>query len=203
MFERIKHYFQNYFKKRKPFAIATDILFWGLVILLIIPTTRVSVSSFFIRMTSFAPSGLSADKQYTISDNTRRWQLTDDVSGKTVVFSDQLDKPVFVNMWATWCPPCRAELPGIQKLYEQYKDKVHFLLLSDEPPAKVKAFAHKHHYEGMPFYRYRYVPQDFSSRSIPSTFIISKSGKVVLVKKGAARWDSDKIKKLLDNLIRQ
>ncbi len=203
MFEKIKHYFLNYFKKRKPFAIATDILFWGLVILLIIPTTRVPVSAFFIRMTSFAPSGLSADKQYTISDNTRRWQLTDDVSGKTVVFSDQLDKPVFLNMWATWCPPCRAELPGIQKLYEQYKDKVHFLLLSDEPPAKVKAFARKHHYEGMPFYRYRYVPQDFSSTSIPSTFIISKNGKVVLTKKGAARWDSGKIKKLLDNLIRQ
>lgn len=202
MFEKIKHYFINYFKKRKPFAIATDILFWGLILLLVIPSTRVQVSSFFIRITSFAPSGLSTDKQYTISENTRQWQLTD-MSGKTVSFSDQLDKPVFVNMWATWCPPCRAELPGIQKLYEQYKGKINFLLLTDEPPAKVKAFARKYHYEDMPFYRYRYVPQDFSSRSIPSTFIISKKGKVVLTKKGAARWDSDKIKKLLDNLIRQ
>lgn len=55
----------------------------------------------------------------------------------------------------------------------------------------------------MPFYRYRYVPQDFSSRSIPSTFIISKKGKVVLTKKGAARWDSGKVKKLFDKLITQ
>ncbi len=201
MFEKIKRYFQNYFKKRKPFAIATDILFWGLIILLIIPTTRVSVSSFFIRLTSFAPSGLSVDKQYTISDNTRQWQVTD-MSGNTVNFSDQLDKPIFINMWATWCPPCRAELPGIQKLYEKYGKKVNFLLLTDEPSAKVKAFARKYHFENLPFYRYRYVPKDFSSNSIPSTFIISKKGKVVLTKKGAARWDSDKVKKLLDNLIR-
>ena len=202
MFEKIKHYFQNYLRKRKPFAMATDILFWGLILLLIIPTTRVTVSSFFIRLTSFAPSGLSADKQYTLSDNTKTWQLTD-MSGKTVAFSELSDKPVFVNIWATWCPPCRAELPGIQKLYEQYKNKVHFLILSDEPSAKVKAFAIEHHYEDMPFYRYRYVPQDFSTRSIPSTFIISKRGKVVLTKKGAASWDSGKVKKLLDNLIRQ
>ncbi len=202
MFEKIKRYFQNYFKKRKPFAITADILFWGLVLLLVIPSTRVQVSAFFIRLTSFAPSGLSADKQYTISDNTRLWQLTD-MSGKTVNFSDLLDKPVFVNMWATWCPPCRAELPGIQKLYKQYNGKVHFLLLSDEPSAKVIAFAHEHHYEDMPFYRYRNMPQDFSSRSIPTTFIVSKQGKVVLTKKGAARWDSAKVRKLLDKLIRQ
>ncbi len=202
MFEKVKHYFRNYYKKRKPFAIATDILFWGLVLLLVIPSTRVQVSSFFIRITSFAPSGLSTDKQYSITDNARQWQLTD-MSGKTVNFSDQLDKPVFVNMWATWCPPCRAELPGIQKLYEQYKEKVHFLLLTDEPQAKVRAFAREYHYEDMPFYRYRYVPHEFSTRSIPSTFILSKKGIVVLSKKGAARWDSDKVKKLLDNLIRQ
>ncbi|VAW28160.1 hypothetical protein MNBD_BACTEROID07-1644 [hydrothermal vent metagenome] len=202
MFEKIGHYFQNYFKKRKPFAIVTDILFWGLVLLLVIPTTRVPVASFFIRLTSFAPSGLSAEKQYTLSDNAKKWELTD-MSGKTVLFSDLLDKPVFINIWATWCPPCRAELPGIQKLYEQYKGKVHFILLSDEPPAKVKAFARKHHYEDMPFYRYSYVPKDFSTRSIPTTFIISKQGKVVLTKKGAARWDSGKVKKLLDKLVRQ
>lgn len=202
MFEKIKHYFQNYFKKRKPFALITDILFWGLIVLLIIPSTRVQVSAFFIRLTSFAPSTLSVEKQYTISENTRQWQLTN-LSGKTVNFAEQLDKPVFVNLWATWCPPCRAELPGIQKIYEQYKGKVHFLLLSDEPLTKVKAFAAKHGYSDMPFYRYRYIPKDFSSRSIPSTFIISKQGKVVLTKKGAARWDSEKVKKLLDNLIKQ
>ncbi len=202
MFEKVKQYFKNYFKKRKPFAIATDFLFWGLIILLVIPTTRVPVSAFFIRITSFAPSKLAAEKQYSVSDKTLKWELTD-MSGKTVTFSKLLDKPVFVNIWATWCPPCRAELTGIQELYRQYKNKVHFLLLSDEPPEKVLAFARKHHYEDLPFFRYRVMPRDFYTSSIPATFIVSKKGKVVLTKKGAARWDSGKVKKLLDNLVGQ
>ncbi len=202
MFEKIKQRITKYFKKRKPLALITDFLFWGLIILLIIPTTRVPVSAFFIRLTSFAPSKLDTREQYTLSENTLQWQLYD-MSGKTVTFATLLDKPVFINLWATWCPPCRAELPGIQALYEQYKTKVHFLLLSDEPPGKVQAFAQEHHYTGMPFYLYRSVPNDFATGSIPATFIISKKGKVVLVKKGAARWDSDKVKKLLDKLAGQ
>ncbi len=183
--------------------MATDFLFYGLIILLIIPSTRVPVSAFFIRLTSFAPSELDSTAQFKVSDNTYQWQLYDNTSGKTVTFAHLLDKPVFINIWATWCPPCRAELPGIQKLYEQYKNKVHFLLLTDEPPDKVAAFAREHHYEGMPFYRYRYMPHDFATNSIPATFIVSKKGKVVLSKKGAARWDADKVKKLLDNLAAQ
>ncbi len=86
---------------------------------------------------------------------------------------------------------------------QKYGGKVNFLLLTDESPAKVKVFARKHHYENLPFYRYRYVPKDFSSSSIPSTFIVSRQGKVVLTKKGAARWDSRKVKRLLNKLIAQ
>jgi thiol-disulfide isomerase/thioredoxin len=203
MSEKIKLYFKNYFRKRKPFAIVTDILFWILVLLLLIPTTRVPVSAFFIRLTSFAPSELSVKKQFKVSENTLRWEVTDNRSGKPITFSKLLDKPVFVNLWATWCPPCRAELPGIQKLYEQYEGKVHFLLLSDDPPEKVGAFAKKHDYGGLPFFRYRYLPEDFNTQTIPTTFVVSKKGEVVLIKKGAARWNSGKVKKLLDNLIGQ
>jgi thiol-disulfide isomerase/thioredoxin len=202
MFEKIKHYFRNYFKKRKPFAIATDILFWGLIILLIIPSTRVPVSAFFIRLTSFAPSELKPDQQYQISENTRQWPVQD-LSGKTVSFSSFLKKPVFVNVWATWCPPCRAELPGIQQLYETYKDRVQFVLLTNEPKNVILPFVQKHHYNELPFFRYRYLPSDFSTQSIPATFILSKKGKVMLVKKGSARWDSGKVKKLLEQLIKQ
>jgi thiol-disulfide isomerase/thioredoxin len=200
MLEKIKNRILNYFKTKKLFSIITDFLFVILVILLLTPTTRKPVSAFMIRMVSFPPSSLKTSERFTISPEARQWEFRE-LSGKTVRFDQLLDKPVFVNFWATWCPPCNAELPGIHDLYEQYKNKVNFVFLSDEAPGTIRTFILKHQYEDMPFYRYNGVPKDFSSNSIPATFIISREGKVVLEKRGAARWDSDRVKTLLNKLL--
>ncbi len=200
MLNKIKALIHNYFHTKKPFTIITDFLFVLFILLLLIPGTRTQVAAVFIRVTSLPPSELSQSQQYPISKETKQWVITDK-EGQNHVFGQLLGKPVFVNLWATWCPPCIAELPGISDLYEKYKDRVNFVLLSDESPAKIKAFILKHQYQNMPFYRYSSVPPDFSTRSIPTTFIISKEGKVVLSKKGAARWQSGKVQKLLNNLL--
>jgi len=200
MLNKIELWINNYFHTKKPFTIITDFLFIIFIVLLLIPGTRREIAPVFIRLTSFAPSQLSQNEQFKISQQTKSWQITG-ITGQNYVFGQMLDKPVFVNFWATWCPPCRAELPGISELYQQYKGRVHFLLLSNESSKKINTFARDHQYQNLPFYRYRYVPKEFSSRSIPSTFIISQKGKVVLSKKGAARWDSDKVRKLFDNLL--
>lgn len=201
MLEKIKNRILRYFQTKKLFSIVTDFLFALLVVLMLIPATRKGVSAFIIRLTSFPPSELKAPARYQISPETRRWQISN-LSGKTIRFNQLLNKPVFVNLWATWCPPCIAELPGIQDLYKQYKNRVNFVLLSDEATTTINAFISKHKYQGMPFYRYGYVPNDFSTRSIPTTYIVSREGKVVLSKKGAARWDSGKVKALLNELLK-
>ncbi len=195
-------YFSNYFKKKKPFTIVTDILFIVLIILLIIPGTRKEVSSWMIRLTSFPPSSLDKDEQYSISQTALIWELYDE-NGQTVNLGKLNEKPVFLNFWATWCPPCIAEMPGIQELYEQYKDKVNFVFVTNERPETVKKFAVKHNYTDLPFYFTGTVPSDFASNSIPATFIISKKGKVVLTKKGAARWNTGKTERLLKQLIKE
>ncbi len=200
MLEKIKNRILQYFRTKKLFSIITDFLFVILVVLLLIPTTRKPVSAYLIRLISFPPSSLSQSKQFAIQPQTRQWEISS-LSGKTVRFDQLLDKPVFVNFWATWCPPCNAELPGIHDLYEQYKGKVNFVFLSNENPAVITDFISKHQYGDMPFYRYTGVPSDFFSNSIPATFILSPQGKVVLEKKGAARWDSDRVKTLLNKLL--
>jgi thiol-disulfide isomerase/thioredoxin len=198
--DKIKQWVLHYFHTKKPFTIVTDILFVVLILLLLIPGTRKEIAPVFIRMTSFAPSQLSQNEQYEISRQTKAWKVIDK-DGRELQFGAMLDKPVFVNFWATWCPPCIAELPGISALYDEYKGRVHFLLLSNESFDQINGFSQNHGYESLPFYRYRAVPDDFSSRSIPTTFIVSQNGRVVLSKKGAARWESDKVRKLLDNLL--
>jgi thiol-disulfide isomerase/thioredoxin len=193
-------YIRNYFKKKSWFSIITDILFVVLVALLVNPGTRTEVSSFFIKMTSFAPSALDADEQFEISTNAKNWKVYD-IQGNEHLFSELNKKPVFLNLWATWCPPCIAELPSIQDLHQSYGDKVSFILLSNENPAVVKAFAEKKGYNNMDFYFSNTTPSDFATQSIPTTFVISSKGKVVINKKGAARWSSGKMENLLNGLI--
>ena len=192
----------NYFKKKKPLGIITDVIFVVLIVLFILPATRKDVSAFFIRLTSFPPSTLELDEQFTVDTKTLDWQLYD-LQGNKTSFKALNDKPVFLNIWATWCPPCIAELPSIQELYEDYGDKVNFILISDENPGKVQSFASEHQYNELPFYLSSSVPNSFSTNSIPATFIVSRDGRVLVSKKGAARWNSGTTRDLLDKLINE
>ncbi len=196
----LRDYIKNYFKKKKTFSIITDFLFVILIVLLIIPGTRKEVSSFFIRMVSLPPSELSTENQFIISDASYNWQFYD-MQGNSVSIASLDDKPIFLNFWATWCPPCIGELPGIAELFAEYRDKVHFVLVSNEHPDKIRAFTEKQGYENLPFYIHTNTPSDFASESIPATFLISKDGTVVISKKGAARWNSGKMKKIIDGLL--
>lgn len=170
------------------------------ILLLIIPSTRIEVSSFFIKLTSLPPSTLDKNEQFKINQQAESW-LIYDMKGNQVLFSSLNEKPVFLNFWATWCPPCVAELPGIIELYEKYKEEVNFVLVSNESPEKVSSFAKKHDFEEALFYQNTSLPANFSSQSIPTTFIISKGGLVVVSEKGAARWNSSRIEEVIKKLI--
>ncbi|HDO28174.1 MAG TPA: TlpA family protein disulfide reductase [Bacteroidetes bacterium] len=197
-----KAWISGYLKKKKPFAIATDIFFIVFIVLLIIPGTRKEFSSLLIRLTSLPPSTLATDEQYNVNKAVNLWQLYDQ-KDHPVTFGKLNEKPVFINFWATWCPPCIAELPGISELYEKYKADVNFVFVSNESPETVKKFALKHDYQDLPFYFSGTVPPDFASNSIPATFIISRTGKVVVVKRGAARWNTGKTETILKQLIKE
>ena len=67
-----------------------------------------------------------------------------DLEGKSRKVADFKGKVVFLNFWATWCRPCLMELPSIQKLHAQFKDRdVAFVIVSEETPDVLKAFAGK------------------------------------------------------------
>lgn len=167
---------------------------------MIIPATRTEVASFFIRLTSLPPSTLEIDEQKTVSQQSLTWSFKD-MDGNTVSLNSLSDKPIFLNFWATWCPPCIAELPGIKELHKVYGDRINFVLVSNESRAKVRGFAKEKGFDQLPFYQNEDVPREFASQSIPTTFIISKNGNIVLDKKGVAKWNSEKVEELLDKLI--
>lgn len=117
-----------------------------------------------------------------------------DLDGNLVHMSDYEGKVIFLNFWATWCMPCVAELPSINNLYNQTKDKgIVFLLISNEQLAKVKSYHTKKEYD-VPFQVIDdagKIPSMYYHESIPTTFIINKDGKLVKRSSGAEDWDDE------------
>ncbi|MDX2443097.1 MAG: TlpA disulfide reductase family protein [Bacteroidales bacterium] len=195
--ERIK---QRYSKKSK-WSIFLDIIFYVFIILLIIPGTRTGVVSMLKRATLTAPLILSKPSNTEISDSDFRWPLKT-LEGEPFFLEEVRGKVIFLNFWATWCPPCIAEMPSIQRLYDEYGDKISFVLVSGEDPETIKKFMIKNQYT-FPIYMQSFkAPDIFESSSIPTSFIISPEGEIVMKKKGAAKWDGKKIKRLLKDQMR-
>lgn len=102
-------------------------------------------------------------------------------AGETVNLSSLKGKKVFLNLWATWCPPCRQEIPSIEKLYsESDKNKVVFVLLSlDENFEVAKEFAASNGLQAPIFYAAENLPDLFNVRGIPATFIFNEEGELI------------------------
>ena len=199
----IKERLINWKEKRSTWQKATDILFWLLLILLIIPGPRkviaTGVNKAFLLVKT--PDIMSEEDQEVLSGLDYGWILAWD-QDEPFYFSNVQDEVVFLNFWATWCPPCVAELPEIQKLYEKWGDKVVFMLATNESPEVVKAFMDKHGYVLPVFYIGTQPPEKLAHNSYPTTFIISRDGRVVSKKKGAANWDSRATEKIFEELLK-
>ena len=122
--------------------------------------------------------------------------------GQEIDFKDFKGKVVFMNFWATWCPPCLAEMPDIHDLYKSVdSDNVSFVMVSrDNEFARAKKYVEK---KGYTFPIYQIVsplPEPFSTNSIPTTFVISKSGKMALKKTGFATYNTGEFRDYLKTL---
>lgn len=138
------------------------------------------------------------DEQITLEDY--HWNLVD-LEGKRTDFQSVKGKVAVVNVWATWCPPCVAELPSFVELYADYKDKMIFAFVANDEKTKVEAFLEKKGYALPVYFQASEAPQELMGSTIPVTYIISKSGKIVVDEEGAANWNSERIRRLLDELI--
>jgi thiol-disulfide isomerase/thioredoxin len=106
-----------------------------------------------------------------------------------------------INIWATWCAPCIAEMPSIEKLYIDYKDDVHFVIATYEDKSLVDAFLQKQNLN-LPVYRNQTKePLLLHSKTIPATFILNTKGEIIVSEKGTSNWNSKSVRELLDQLI--
>ena len=106
--------------------------------------------------------------------------FTDLVTGRTMKLSDLRDKPVYLNFWATWCPPCVKELPHIQAKYEQYKDRIHFLAISvdSEQEAPAQFISSKGYTFTVGYGNEREISRAYNIEAIPASYIIGTDGTI-------------------------
>ncbi len=122
-----------------------------------------------------------------------------DINGENVSLSNFKGEVVFINFWATWCPPCRAEMPEIQALYQEQKKDVVFLMVAlDKDFEKAKKFVQKKEFDFPIYQSVSSLPEEFKSRSIPATFVVSTDGKIVFRREGIADYNNVAFRKILE-----
>ncbi|HEY8661884.1 MAG TPA: TlpA disulfide reductase family protein [Hanamia sp.] len=127
-----------------------------------------------------------------------------DSAGNTSTTAGLRGKVVFINFWATWCPPCRAEMPSLEELYGKLKNDNRFVFLfinEDDDQSKAKQYLEKNNFTIPLYYPSGDIPNEIFSGTLPTTIVIDKEGKIVLKHEGMAGYNTpDFIKQLKDLL---
>jgi thiol-disulfide isomerase/thioredoxin len=150
--------------------------------------------------TAFKNAGIPVLRQRTLPvDFTLPY-----ANGQNVTLSSLKGRVVFLNFWATWCPPCREEMPSMESLYRRFRDKgMEFLAVDiQEDPAKVAAFFEEF---GLTFPaaldRNGLVSGKYGIRGIPSTFIIDRNGSMIAAVVGGKKWDTQAVISAFETLL--
>jgi peroxiredoxin len=141
------------------------------------------------------PARLKAAEDFTV-------KLAD---GGSFRLSEQRGKVVMINFWATWCPPCREEMPAMEQLWQQHgADGFVLLAVSvDAQPNVVTAFLRNHR---LTFATGLDPKMDLANtygvRALPSSFIIDRDGKLAALALGPRTWDNEAAHSLVERLRR-
>ena len=121
-----------------------------------------------------------------------------DSNGDIVPFSTFQSETIFLNIWATWCPPCIAEMPDIHDLYEKTGDQVTFVMISvDDDPEVALSYLQRMEYDFPVFFLKDHLPTVFASSTIPTTYVISPDGHIVVTQRGMSKYDSEEFRTFL------
>jgi len=140
------------------------------------------------------------EKENLYIDDQWTFYNTDD----SIISIQNIDKPIFINFFATWCNPCKSEFPSIVQLYDRFKKNIEFIIVSpNEDINTIKRFEDYNDYH-LPFFSSKgNLPTDIEINSYPTTIVIDKNKKVILEIKGAHDWSSNNVADFLNKLIKE
>ncbi|MBF6568867.1 MAG: redoxin domain-containing protein [Candidatus Binataceae bacterium] len=131
-----------------------------------------------------------------------------DLNGRLVTLSDLKGKIVFLNVWATWCGPCRQEMPSIETLYDDFKNDKDLVILAVSQDTKgrsaVEPYVERngYHFEVLLDPENK-VGESYEVSGVPETFIIDRNGRIVAHHMGAFDWSRSDFRAALKELVDQ
>ncbi|WP_394975817.1 TlpA family protein disulfide reductase [uncultured Croceitalea sp.] len=176
----------------------SDIIWIVLILLFLFTPIGFHARVQLMRLFSFAPN-IENQESYEKLSNLN-WELTS-LDGEEYNLITSENNVIVINYWATWCPPCVAEMPSLMALHDDYGSKVKFIFLAKDDKEKVKSYLAKNNYEIPVLFEKTKSPKGLESSSLPTTYILDKRGNIILKEIGAADWNSKKVRELLDNLL--
>ncbi len=124
------------------------------------------------------------------------------LSGKTIKLSDLRGKPVVLNFWATWCSPCRREIPELNELVNRYRDKAVFLAFTDEDEMRVKKFLENQPFEYEIVVESKEIRKLYHVNAFPTHFVISPAGYIAFKQVGYIPGTSARLEGVLKTFIK-
>lgn len=195
-------------KKVKISTVFTMVLGVFVIAMLLSPDMKAWVSRGLMKMGLFKP-----DLERTVprtqtttaaGASVRPSMFVNDGEGNRIDIANQTGKVVFVNFWATWCPPCIAELPSIDKLYQQFRNNeaVVFAIVDvDGQYEKSKQFMESKKLDLPVHVALGEIPAGWLGNAIPTTLILNKQGQVAAKHEGMADYSRPEVADFINRLI--
>lgn len=167
----------------------------------------VNLSSRRTSGSSEVQSGSAPSRQSTVAAGKLAANFTlKDLNGAPISLASLRGKVVFLNIWATWCAPCREEMPSIESLYNAFKANNDFVVLAvsqDTDGGSVRPFVQQNHLQFRVLLDPRnQVGERYDVSGIPETFIIGRDGRIVAHHVGPYDWANADIREALQELIK-
>ena len=113
---------------------------------------------------------------------------------------------VLVNFWATWCPPCRKEMPSLESVYQQYKDRGLRVVAVNQWESPDHVFSYMGELEVFPtfpilFDRKSEISEHYGVRGLPTSFIVDREGRIIYKAIGGREFDHPDMTKLIESLL--
>lgn len=188
--------------------ITTGILIGFVASLFLFPAFKGKVMQGLMKVGLFQPDIPNLSKEQSTGDLSASQEEANvsfkNPKGEVVQLSSLKGQVVFINFWATWCPPCIAEMPTIQTLYSEFKDHkeaVFMMVDVDDKREKSQDFMDKRKFD-LPIYTpVSSIPSSYLGGAIPTTIVLNKQGKIVFKHEGMGDFSNEEFRTFINQLI--